>query len=312
MDKLTAMDVFLKVVDAGSFATAARRLGISRAMASRHVQELENRLGARLLNRTTRQLKLTEAGAVYYERCTRILADIERTEQAIGELQSQPRGTLRISAPMSFGHLHLASAVLDYMQAYPNVSVDMVLNDRVVDLIEEGCDLAIRIGRLADSSMIARRLATARLVVCASPAYLSARGVPQRPDDLTRHDCLTYAYSPSPHLWRFGGPDGDHVVRVSGSFQANNGDALRVAALRGAGIILQPTFIVGEDLRAGRLRAVRFEREPVPLSIYALYPHQRHLSAKVRSFVDFLARRLRPEPYWDDWVDSSPAAVAKT
>ena len=300
MDRLVAMEVFLKVVDSGSFSAAARQLGMSRAMMSRHVQQLEESLGARLLNRTTRQLRLTEIGAAYYERCVQIVADIDEAKHSVAELQSQPRGTLRISAPMSFGILHLAPAIFDYMSRYPKVTVDMALSDALVDLIHDGYDLAIRIGKLVDSTLIVRRLVPARLIVCGSPSYLEEHGVPQEPEDLQQHNCLTYSFSPSPNEWQFMGSEGDYPVRISGSFRANNGDTLRLAALHGLGLVMQPTFIIGEDLREGRLQAVLTEYEATPRSIYAVYPHTRHVSAKVRTFIDFLAERCCPEPYWDN------------
>jgi DNA-binding transcriptional LysR family regulator len=309
VDRLAAMEVFLRVVDLGNFSAAARRLGISKAMASRHVRQLEDHLGARLLNRTTRQIRLTEIGAAYYERCARIVADIDETEHSVMDLQSEPRGTLKISAPMSFGVLHLAPAIFDYMSRYPKVTVDLTLNDGLVDLIHDGYDLAIRIGRLADSTLIARRMVPARLVVCGSPSYLEKHGVPREPEDLSRYNCLTYSFSPSPGEWQFKGREGDFPVRVSGNFRANNGDTLRLAALHGLGLVKQPTFIIGEDLRTGRLRAVLTEYEATPRSIFAVYPHARHVSAKVRSFIDFLAERCCPEPYWDNPADQESGSA---
>ncbi|MDR3534185.1 MAG: LysR family transcriptional regulator [Rhodopila sp.] len=306
MDRLAAMAAFVQVVERGGFTAAAEELRLSRAMVSKHVQDLEEHLGARLLNRTTRKVSLTEIGRVYHERCAEILAEIAETEGAVGDLQARPRGRLRINAPVSFGALHLAALIADYMEAQPEVTIALTLNDRVVDLVEEGYDLAIRIARLPDSSLIARRLAPCRLVVCASPGYLGAHGRPRHPRDLTGHNCLGYSYGQARGEWRFEGPDGAVAVRVRGSLEANNGDVLRAVALRGRGLVLVPSFIVGEDLMAGRLIPVLPEYRVPELTIHAVYPHARHLSAKVRSFVDFLVPCFGERPAWDAWM-STPA-----
>jgi|HigsolmetaAR203D_1030402.scaffolds.fasta_scaffold00272_21 DNA-binding transcriptional LysR family regulator len=302
MDRLTAMEAFVRVVETGSFTRAAGQLRLSRAMVSKYVQELENRLGVRLLNRTTRRLSLTEAGAAYYERCARIVADAAEADQVAARLNLSPQGLLKINAPMSFGTRHLAPAIPDFIAAYPAISVEMTQNDHLVDLLEEGYDVAVRIGRLADSSLVARRIAPCRLVICASPAYLDRRGRPRHPDDLADHDCLGYTYSPPPDVWRLSGPDGERQVRISGPFRANNGDTLRAAALAGLGLAIQPTFIVGADIEAGLLEPVLLDHPPPTVTIHAVYPHGRHLSAKVRCFVDFLAERFGPDPYWDRWL----------
>jgi DNA-binding transcriptional LysR family regulator len=299
MDNLTGMAVFARVVDARSFTAAAAALGLSKSAVSKQVARLEDRLGARLLNRTTRRLSLTEVGAAFYERCARILAEVEDAELAVGRLQDAPRGTLRINAPMSFGQLHLAPAVADFLNGHPGLAIDLTLNDRIVDLVEEGYDVAIRISRLADSSLIARRLVPSRRVVCGSPAYFERHGVPRHPADLRRHNCLLYSYLPSAEEWQFVGPDGPAAVRVSGTLRANNGDALEAAMLTGLGVALQPTFIAGRDLQAGRLVAVMPDYVDESASVYAVYPHSRHLSAKVRAFIDFLAARFCPAPPWD-------------
>jgi DNA-binding transcriptional LysR family regulator len=304
MDRLAAMEAFVRVVERGGFTAAAEDLRLSRAMVSKHVQDLEAHLGARLLNRTTRKVSLTEVGRVYHERCAQILADIAETESAVGALQARPRGRLRINAPVSFGALHLTAAVADYMAAHAEVTVELTLNDRVVDLVEEGYDLAVRIARLADSSLIARRLAPCRMVVCASPAYLERRGRPRRPADLAGHDCLDYRYQ-AREEWQFEGPEGPVSVRVRGSLEANNGDALRAAAVRGTGVVLQPSFIVGADLAAGRLVPVLPGYRVPELAIHAVYPPGRHLSAKVRSFIDFLAPRYGERPAWDAWMSGA-------
>lgn len=305
MDRLAATEAFVRVVERGGFTAAAADLPLSRAMVSKHVQDLEEHLGVRLLNRTTRKISLTEPGRIYYERSVRLLADLAETEQALGALQARPRGRLRVNAPVSFGSLHLARALADYMAAFPEVSVELTLNDRIVDLVEEGYDLALRITRLADSSLIARRLAPCREVLCASPAYLERSGWPERPEDLTRHNCLGYAYSPFRDGWRFEGPHGPVSVTVRGTMQTNNGDVLCIAAVRGTGIVLLPSFIAGPDLQAGRLVPILPGYRVPDSGIYAVYPHNRHLSAKVRSFVDFLVPRYGGRPAWDGWMSTT-------
>jgi len=301
MDRVAAMRAFAAVAERGSFLAAARALGISRAMASRHVQDLEAHLGARLLDRTTRRVAPTEAGRVYHERCAAILAELAEADSAVGALQARPSGRLRVSAPVSFGTMHLAAAVADYMAAHLQVSIELALEDRMVDLVEEGHDLAIRVVRLAPSSLVARRLAPCRLVACAAPSYLRRAGAPRLPADLARHECLGYAYASWGDNRRFVGPGGEEVaVRVSGRLRANNGDALRAAALHGAGIALLPSFIVGRDLASGGLRRVLPRHEAPPIAIHAVRPQGRHLTAKVRSFIDFLVPRFSGTPAWDE------------
>jgi len=300
MEPLSALSAFVRIAETGSVSQAARDLGLSKSAASKKLAALEDRLGARLVNRTTRRLSLTEVGAAFLERAQRVLAELEEAEQAVGRLSAEPRGTLRVSAPMSFGVLHVAPALGGFMTRYPDIAVALDLNDRRVDVVEEGYDVAIRVADLPDSSLVARRLAPARRVVCASPAYWRRRGVPAHPRDLAGHECLIYTYLPAPNEWRFRDAGSPLTVRVDGRLKANNGDALREAAMAGLGVCLAPTFIVGPDLRAGRL-AVALEafEDPAP-AIHAVYPHRRHLSAKVRAFVDFLAERFGPRPYWDD------------
>ena len=302
MDRLTSMSVFVKVVAHHSFAVAARELGLSRAGVSKHVLALEQSLGARLLNRNTRRLSLTEVGAVVHERYARILEEIEEVERSAGALQTMPRGVLRVVSSVSFGITYLAAVTADYLARYPDVSIDMILNDRMVDLIEEGFDVAVRIGHLADSSLIARRLGPIRLVLCTSPEYLARHGAPRRPSDLLSHDCVVYIFRVRHGEWRFTGPDGEEeTVQISGRLRANNGNMLRVAVLKGQGIGLAPTFLVGEDLAAGRMVPLLPEYAPVEEDLAVVYPHRRQLSAKVRSFVDFLAARFTGEPEWDRW-----------
>jgi DNA-binding transcriptional LysR family regulator len=292
MDTLAAMRIFATVVEAGSFARAAERLDLAKSVVSKHVAALEAHLGVRLLNRTTRRLSLTEAGAAYVERSRELLAEIEALEASVGDMVERPRGLLRINAPVTFGVMHLGAALAAYGRLYPDVRVDLSLSDRIVDLVEEGYDLAVRIAPGLESTLVARRLATTRGVLCASPDYLARRGTPKRPDDLRAHDCLGYSYSSSGDTWRMEGPDGPVAVRLSWTMSANNGDVLVAAAVAGAGILLEPGFIVAPAIAAGRLVPLLTDHRFTEYGIYALYPHRKHLSAKVRTMVDFLVDRF--------------------
>ncbi|MGO8916713.1 MAG: LysR family transcriptional regulator [Stellaceae bacterium] len=310
MDRLTSLEVFVKVVESQSFAAAAREVGLSPAMVSKHIQALEERLGARLLNRTTRRLSLTEVGRGYFERARQLLTELEEADRAASDLQAAPRGLLKMNAPFSFGIRHVGPAVAAYLAAYPEVSIDISLNDRYVDILAEGVDLALRIGRLADSSLIARRLAPIRLVVCAAPAYLERHGTPRTPQDLAAHNCLLYTYASTVDEWRFIGPGGeDAVVRVSGHLLANNGDIIVAAALDGLGIALAPTFMAGEHVQAAKLVTLLPGYAAPEGALYAVYPPGRHLSPKLRSFVDFLVQRFGEEPEWDRWCRESRAVT---
>lgn len=301
MDKLTGMAVFARVIDAGSFTAAAAQLGMSKSAVSKAIAALEDRLGARLINRTTRRLALTEVGRAFYERCARIVAEAEEAELAVTHLQVAPRGTLRVNAPVSFGALHLGPALADFLARYPELKVEIELTDRFVDLLEEGYDVAVRIAAtLPDSSLIARRITVDETVVCASPAYWQRHDRPRVPQDLKDHACVTYAYNPSPHEWPFVDADGRLLnVRVDGPLHTNNGDATLHAALAGLAVVRLPRFICAPDLAAGRLEAVLEDAMPPPNGIYAIYPHSRHLSAKVRAFVDFLLERFGPGCDWE-------------
>ena len=303
MDKLTSMLVFTKVAKAGSFAAAAKELGLSRAMATKHVMQLENGLGIRLLNRTTRHLNLTEVGAVYLERCRQILDDMEEMELAVTRLQTEPRGLLKVSATPFFGSYHLIPAISAYMEVYPDVHVDLTLQTSYVDLIEEGFDLAIQLDDLQDSSLIARSLGTSQRVVCGSPAYFKKFGTPKSPEELRNHNCLVNLSLAPRDQWQFNIPGGETMtIKVQGTLQANVADALRIAALSGLGLVILPTYRVGQDIRKSRLQAILTEYVPAPLEIHAVYPHRKHLSAKVRTFVDFLHDRFHPKPYWEEWA----------
>jgi DNA-binding transcriptional LysR family regulator len=302
VDKLISMQVFEKVAKHNSFSAAARDMGLSKAMVSKHIASLENSLDVLLLNRTTRRLSLTESGAAYLERVKNILADIEETELAVSTLSSEPRGTLKLSAPTSFGSFHLARAIGGYKQIYPDVHIEMILTERLHDLVEDGLDLAIHVGHLDDSSLIAKRLASARMIVCGSPAYFEKHGIPEIPEDLIYHQCLIYSPRTPANEWIFKKDNKKFNVRVSGDIRSNIGDALRVAAMQDSGLIQLPTYMTGLDIKAGRLQAVLEDYEPPESPINALYLHRKHLSAKVRTFVDYLYDILHPVPYWDEWM----------
>lgn len=292
MDLFASIRMYVAVVDGGSFAAAADKLGISRAMASKQIQKLEEHLGTRLLNRTTRRLSLTETGRAFHERSLQILSDVEEAEQIAGQMTSRPQGVLRVTIPLSYGQHRLATIIGDYTQAYPQVQLDISLSDRKVDLIEDGLDLAIRIGALPQSDLIARKIGGVRSIVCAAPAYLARRGTPRTPADLSGHACLGYTLTGSGADWRMEGPEGSLSVPITGPIRADNGDIIRLAALSGAGILFQPHFIVDDDLAAGRLVRLLPQWQSVELGVYAVYPSRKHLSAKVRTFVDFLATAL--------------------
>ena len=314
MDSLIGIRVFCAVVESGSFTEASAKIGLSRAMVTKHVMHLEERLQARLLNRTTRTLNVTEAGAAYYERASQILADLGSAEQEVRSNTVGPRGMLRVNAPGAFATCHLATHIPEFLERYPEIRIDISLNDRVVDPIEEGYDLTIRITTdLPESTLIARRLAPCRFVVCGSPAYFAAHGEPRTPDDLAMHNCLAYTMTSRRNHWDFVCSSGTrHSVKVEGRVRSNSGDMLRATAISGSGIALMPTFIIGEDLRAGRLQAVLMDYRPLERTVYAVYPSRRHLSAKVRAPVEFLEKKYGPAPYWDDWLKdySQPALSA--
>lgn len=298
MDRMTSLLAFATVVEAASFSAAARRLGLSTSAVSKHVAQLEARLGAQLLHRTTRRLSLTEAGRAFYERCVHIVREFEDAEHAVSRTQREPQGLLRVNAPMSFGQLWLAPAIAEFLERLPKIRIELALDDRAVNTVEGGFDVTIRIAALGDSSLVARRLAPNRVVVCGSDAYFARHGVPRTPRDLERHNCLRYTYLSSRDAWHFAGPQGEQWIAVQGTLRANNGDVLRAAALAGVGVVQMPSFIVGPDLARGALRAVLEPYEGPSRSIWALYPPTRHLAPKVRAFVDFLADRFaRTE--WD-------------
>jgi DNA-binding transcriptional LysR family regulator len=313
MDHFVAIKSFVAVAEAQSFSEAARRLRMTKSAVSRQVGELERELGARLLHRTTRSLSLTDAGHSYFERVSRILVDLDEAHRAIGELRTAPRGKLRVSAPMSFGSLHLMPAVSDFLAAYPDVIIDLALTDRFDDLVDDGFDVAVRVATPSVSTLASRTLASARRVICASPKYFSSHGALATPDDLKAHVCLFYSNLTPTRDWRFVTSDGApwHVT-VHGRLSANNGEALRIAALRGLGLVSLPTFIVGPDLKAGRLVSVLEAYIAQDLTISAVYPHSRHVAPAVPAFISFLADRFAPESSWDlvqdGLIDSDGAA----
>ena len=297
-DALQEITVFARIVAAGSLSAAARDLGLSPALVSRRLAGLEARLGVRLVNRTTRSLHLTDEGVAYHETCTRVLADIEEADAAVSAGRAEPRGILRVALPASFGNQHVAPLVPRFAERYPDVQLALSLSDRNVNLVEEGFDLAIRIADLADSSLAARKLAPNRRVVCASPSYLRRHGTPRTPEDLAQHNCLATDFTMH---WDYRGPDGKPgSARVSGRYACDNWEVLREWALAGMGIALKSTWDVRRHLEDGTLVSLlpgyTFATD---VAIYAVYPHRRHLPAKTRAFIEFLAESFGPEPYWD-------------
>jgi DNA-binding transcriptional LysR family regulator len=295
------MQIFVEVAKSAGFSAAANKIGLSRAQVSKSVMQLEKHLGTRLFNRTTRRISLTEIGTIYLDRCIAILQDIDETEAIASEQTQQPRGRLTLSAPTSFGVLQLQQAIPAFLRQHPEVQISLNLADRFIDVVDEGFDVVIRIAELEDSSLIARRLAPCRRVLCAAPAYLEEHGTPRVPQDLAVHHCLVYSNELTPDTWRLQGPAGLESVKVSGPLCADNGDILRAAAVDGLGLTLLPTFIVGADLKSGRLRQVLDDYCPPPISIHAVFPSRRYLSAKVRSFIDFMATYFGERPDWDNF-----------
>ena len=290
MDRLTSLTAFVQVVDAGGFSAAGRKLNMSTTMVSNHVQALEERLGARLLNRTTRKVNLTEVGRAYYDRCTQILADIEQADDIAGALQSTPRGTLRIYTNTHIVQF-LSPVVAEFLDSYPDVKVDLAIGERNIDMIDENFDIAVRMVPPPDSSLIVRGLATWRHVLCCSHSYLEKYGKPEQLADLAERNCLRHVSYPYGDEWRFVDRKGAPAsIRVTGNLLSNSGEILRRAALAGVGIWLAAGFLVRDDLESGKLVRLLPEYRPVEFSMNALYPHRHHLSAKVRTFIDLLAR----------------------
>ncbi|WP_386066266.1 LysR family transcriptional regulator [Tahibacter sp. UC22_41] len=299
MDKLQAMQLFVRVVDSGSYTAAADQMEISRALASKLVQALEDQLGVRLLHRTTRKLSLTEAGERYYQRVSEILGSLNEAEALASELQADPRGRLRVSAPMSFAIHHLGAAVAEFQQRHPRIELELTLNDRQVDLVEEGFDMAVRIAKLADSSLVARRIAPCRMLLVASPDYLRRAGEPQHPQDLVAHNYLSYTLAARrDEIVLVNGAERE-TVNLNGSLRVNNGDVIASAAAAGLGFCVSPSFLVWQRLQRGELVELLPHWEIPEIAVHAVYPAGRTLPAKTRSFIDYLVERFGPEPYWD-------------
>ncbi len=303
MDRFESLRVFVKVVEHGGFAAAARDLQLSRSAVSKAVIDLETELGVQLLVRTTRSASPTESGLAYYEKAIAILADIEDADAMVSRLNGEPRGLLRVNAPMSFGTLYLAPVLADFMEKYPELKIQLALSDQQIDPVQEGFDVTLRIADLPSSSLIARKLAPARRVICAAPVYLQRRGTPKHPHDLRDHECLTYGHLATGSQWKLTGPDGDHWIPVRWTLCSNNAQVLYDAALKGRGIALLPTFIAGPKLRSGALRVVLSDYKAPELAIFAIYPQTRHLSVKARAFIDFLAERFAGRVPWDGSTD---------
>lgn len=293
MDRFQEMRVFAAVVDAGSFVGASDAIEMSKPAVSRHVQDLEARLGVRLLQRTTRKLSLTEEGAVFYARCKDLLANVDEAEAEITSRTGEASGLLKVNAPVSFGIIHLAPLWAEFMARHPKVRLDVTLSDRVVDLVEEGFDVAVRIARMPNSSLISRKIAATRMIVCATPAYLKKHGTPQHPAELAAHTVLAYSLFSAGDNWEFDGPQGKVTVKVTPQLHTNSGDTCRAAALQHQGIIYQPSFLVGGDLTSGALVPLLPGYLSAELGVYAVYPTRKHLSPKVRLLIDFLNESAR-------------------
>jgi len=303
MDRFLVISSFAKVVETGSFARAAERLGLSTSAVSRQVSELEAHLDTRLLNRTTRRLSLTEAGQSFYEHSVQLLADLAEAEGSVRIATAEPRGTLRVTCGVSFGMRYLAPALADYCEQHPDVLLDLDLSDRVVDLVEEGFDLAIRIGNIGSQGMVSKRIGWTQIVCCASPQYLAKHGAMPivTPADLSQHECLSYTNVGMPNTWQFEGAAGKEsrvAVRVPPRHRANNGQVLAALAVQGMGVVYEPDFIVAHEIRAGQLVPLLPDYHPPRSPIAAVYPSRRHLSAKVRSLVEFLATRYEQQHDW--------------
>ena len=302
MDRFNEYEHFIRVARSGSFTKAAATVGLTASAVSKHVKALEARLGVRLLNRTTRRVALTDGGRAFLERAEAIVGEVAEAESALADLDARPRGVLRVGIPMDFGRLHLAESIASFMAEHSELRIEIELTDRAVDLLEEGLDVVVRIGTLRDSSLVARRLGPCRRVVCAAPAYLEAHGRPEAPDDLVRHHRIGYAFE-AERSWQFETLQGPLRIDVPIRHRSNNGDVTRTLLLEGLGIALMPTFIVAEELRSGRLESLFADRLENTIPIHAVYPHRKHLSAKVRAFVDHLAAHCGLQPYWDEGID---------
>lgn len=301
MNDLAGILIFSKVVEAKTFTAAAESLGMSTAQVSKEISRLEKSLGAHLLNRTTRKMSLTEVGSIFYEHSKRISDEIEAAKASVASHHIEATGTLRVNAPVAFGVNHIAPAIGVLMKQHPKLQIELMLNDRAIDLAEDGFDLAIRITRLPHATLAARPLAPIRLVICGALAYFEKHGVPSHPGDLTSHNCLTYPQITTNNCWEYIKDGRSIQVPVAGNFVANSSEALRIAAIDGIGVAILPTFIVGNDLKTNRLQQILPEYETPAATAYAVYLPNRHLPPKTRAFIDFFVERFQPTPYWDTW-----------
>ncbi|MGJ4923159.1 LysR substrate-binding domain-containing protein [Bradyrhizobium oligotrophicum] len=295
MDKLSSLRAFVKVVESGSFAEAGRQLRLSRSAISKYIGELEQSLGAQLIVRTTRHASPTETGQLYFERAVSILAELDAADQAVSQSQAAPRGLLRVNAPMSFGTMRLGPVVADFMARYPELQLQIVLSDDLLDPVQDGFDVTLRIAELESSSLVARRIMPVERVICAAPAYLARHGTPESPEELRRHTALTYGFLLTGNQWKLTGSDGDHWIQPAWSLCVNNAEVLRDVAIKGQGVALIPRFIAADALESGALTAILADYAAPPLALYAIYPPTRHLSVKVRLFIDFLVERFGRE-----------------
>lgn len=292
MDRLACMKVFVRAVESGSISSAANEMNMSPQLAGKQIRALEEGLGIKLLSRTTRRQSLTDSGQLFYERAKSILAEMEAAEALMAETRSEPRGRLRISAPITFGSHGLAPEIPEYLRQHPEVSVDLNLSNRTVDLVEEGFDVVFRTGDLPDSSLIARRLGWYRLVLCAAPRYIRSAEKIRSPEDLAKHECLVFSHTALRTQWTFDGPDGRVSVPIKGRFSTNSGEALRSTAVAGMGILLQPYELVADEIAAGRLVRLLPEYEPPARALHALYASDRQMTPKLRSFLEFAVQRF--------------------
>jgi DNA-binding transcriptional LysR family regulator len=300
---ITDLEIFARVAAAGNMSAAGREMGLSPAVVSKRISHMEERLGVRLFQRTTRQLKLTETGEGFYERVVEILKDIDDAEAFVSHMNAKASGTLRITAPTVFSRMHIAPYLASFMLQHPDLTIEMHLSDEIVDIVGEGMDLAIRVAELNDSSLVARKLAPCRRMICATPDYLERYGCPQTPADLVKHSCLTLNYQ---HVWRLSGPNGVETVRVASKLRSNSGDVLHETQLSGLGLAMRSSWAISADLKAGRLKVVLPEyHETAGVAVYAVYPCRQFVPAKLKLFVDFLAQQFGQVPYWDRDLDLS-------
>jgi DNA-binding transcriptional LysR family regulator len=292
MDRMTSIGTFVKIAEAGGFAAAARKLGVSASTVTTQIQDLEERLGVRLLNRSTRKVSLTDIGRAYYERCMHILADMEEADSAVQAMHAEPRGTLHLNVSITIPFL-VAPVITEFTSLYPDVNVKMTMSDRMVDLVQDGIDLAITTMPVPSSNLVMRRVGSFRLLVCGSPDYFVRHGLPREPGDLVNHNCMKYTFSSSGSDWRFKFPDGERAIHINGNMESNSANALRLAVALGQGLTLMPDFLVRNDIKAGRLIPVLTEFSCRELPINAVYPHRQHLATNVRSFLDLVTKHAR-------------------